>query len=111
MNCPKSMVGRVIGKQGDTIKQLQRNTGANIQIDQSSDPCVITLTGQMSSINNAMRDINTIINDNGMGGMAGGGGMYGARWPALTARFACAPAGLQLARLLTPRRILCRARH
>ena len=74
MTCAKSMVGRVIGKQGETIKQLQRNTGANIQIDQSSDPCTITVTGQNSNINNAMRDINTIINDNGLGGGGYGGG-------------------------------------
>jgi far upstream element-binding protein len=73
MSCAKLMVGRVIGKQGETIKQLQRNTGANIQIDQSGDPCTITITGQNANINNAMRDINTIINDNGMGG----GGGYG----------------------------------
>lgn len=64
------MVGRVIGKQGDTIKQLQRSTGANIQIDQKSDPCTITITGPKNACNNAMRDINAIISDNGMGGGA-----------------------------------------
>lgn len=70
MPCPRSMVGRVIGKQGDTIKQLQRSTGANIQIDQKSDPCTITITGPKNACNNAMRDINAIISDNGMGGGA-----------------------------------------
>ena len=39
-----------------------------------SDPCTITVTGQNSNINNAMRDINTIINDNGLGGGGGYGG-------------------------------------
>jgi rRNA processing protein Krr1/Pno1 len=78
MTVAKSMVGRVIGKQGETIKQLQRNTGANIQIDQSSDPCTITVTGQNANITNAMRDITTIVNDNGMGG--GGYGRGGARF-------------------------------
>lgn len=28
MVCPKGIVGRIIGRQGDTIKQLQRVTGA-----------------------------------------------------------------------------------
>lgn len=28
MSCPKGIVGRIIGRQGDTIKQLQRVTGA-----------------------------------------------------------------------------------
>jgi polyribonucleotide nucleotidyltransferase len=74
MNCAKAMVGRVIGKQGDTIKQLQRNTGANVQIDQSSDPCIITITGQTANINNAVRDINNIINDTGAGAGASGYG-------------------------------------
>jgi polyribonucleotide nucleotidyltransferase len=68
------MVGRVIGKQGDTIKQLQRNTGANVQIDQSADPCIITITGQTANINNAVRDINNIINDTGAGAGASGYG-------------------------------------
>jgi polyribonucleotide nucleotidyltransferase len=74
MNCAKSMVGRVIGKQGETIKQLQRNTGANVQIDQSQDPCIITVTGQTANINNAMRDINNIINDTGTGASGYGRG-------------------------------------
>ena len=31
---PRSMVGRVIGRGGDTVKLLQRAYGVNIQIDQ-----------------------------------------------------------------------------
>jgi predicted RNA-binding protein YlqC (UPF0109 family) len=31
VDCPKSMVGRVIGKNGETIKALQTYTGALIQ--------------------------------------------------------------------------------
>lgn len=32
VDCPKSMVGRVIGKSGETIKALQTYTGALIQV-------------------------------------------------------------------------------
>lgn len=32
VECPKSMVGRVIGKGGETIKSLQQYTGAMIQV-------------------------------------------------------------------------------
>lgn len=32
VECPKSMVGRVIGKGGETIKALQQYTGAMIQV-------------------------------------------------------------------------------
>ena len=62
------MVGRVIGKQGETIKQLQRNTGANIQIDQKADPCTITITGPKNACSNAMREITAITSDPAMGG-------------------------------------------
>ncbi len=39
------MVGRIIGRQGDIIKGLQAITGARIQIDQSTDPCRVSITG------------------------------------------------------------------
>ncbi len=45
VDCPKSMVGRVIGKGGETIKALQQYTGAMIQIDQSVDPTRVTIAG------------------------------------------------------------------
>lgn len=32
VECPKTMVGRVIGKGGETIKSLQQYTGAMIQV-------------------------------------------------------------------------------
>lgn len=75
MDCPRNMVGRVIGKQGETIKQLQRNTGANIQIDQKSDPCTITITGPKNSCSNAMREITAITSDPAMGGVLAASGL------------------------------------
>ena len=48
--CPKSMVGRVIGKGGETIKALQQFTGAMIQIDQSQDPTRVTVAGDNYSV-------------------------------------------------------------
>lgn len=76
MDCPKQMVGRVIGKGGETIKQLQRNTGANIQIDQSVNPCKITATGSTQCVQNAVRVIQEIISEESFGG-GGPGGAYG----------------------------------
>lgn len=38
VECPKSMVGRVIGKGGETIKSLQQYTGAMIQVGSSRGP-------------------------------------------------------------------------
>ena len=55
-------MGRIIGRQGDTIKQLQRATGTTIQIDQSTDPCRITVAGQPGGSDQAKRMIEDIIN-------------------------------------------------
>ncbi len=45
LECPKGMVGRVIGKAGETIKALQKQFQCNIQIDQvtRSSPPALTL--------------------------------------------------------------------
>lgn len=50
VECPKSMVGRVIGKGGETIKALQQYTKAMIQIDQSQDPTRVAIAGERSAV-------------------------------------------------------------
>ena len=62
VDCPKSVVGRVIGKGGETIKALQKTYGANIQIDQSTDPMKITVAGQAMAVENAAAAVLEIIN-------------------------------------------------
>ena len=37
VECPKEMVGRIIGRGGETIKGLQAQTGARVQIDQAGE--------------------------------------------------------------------------
>ena len=53
VECPKTMVGRVIGKGGETIKRLQMQSGANIQIDQKSmgaeEPRKVEISGTGSA--------------------------------------------------------------
>ena len=61
VECPKSMVGRVIGKGGDTIKSLQQYTGAMIQIDQSTDPTRVTIAGSPQSLQLAVSMVNDIV--------------------------------------------------
>ena len=34
VECSKALIGRVIGRAGDTIAEIQRRTGARLQIDQ-----------------------------------------------------------------------------
>ena len=34
MDCPQNVIGRVIGRGGETIRELQVKSGAKIQVDQ-----------------------------------------------------------------------------
>ncbi len=46
LDCPKSIIGRVIGKGGETINDLQGRSGARIQIDQNvpeGTPCKVLI--------------------------------------------------------------------
>lgn len=52
MPCPQAAVGRVIGRSGETIRNLQVQTGCRIQIDQNfpeGQPRQITITGVASA--------------------------------------------------------------
>ena len=61
VTCPKEMVGRVIGRGGETVKGLQSRTGARIQIDQSSVPCSVTITGNPYCVEAASRAVADVI--------------------------------------------------
>merc|ERR1719331_2183292 len=48
LDCPQDLVGRVIGRGGETIRDLQTKTGCSIQIDQKfpeGHPHKITIKG------------------------------------------------------------------
>ncbi|KAK9838469.1 hypothetical protein WJX81_001106 [Elliptochloris bilobata] len=62
--CPRSMIGRVIGKNGETIKALQAFTGAMIQIDQSTDPTKVTIAGEAHSLRTAVDMVTDIVAGN-----------------------------------------------
>jgi len=62
MDCPKEMVGRVIGRGGETIKGLQHHSCARIQIDQSSTPCKVSISGPPQAVDAANRMITDIVN-------------------------------------------------
>nr|BCL66124.1 C1, subunit of the circadian RNA-binding protein CHLAMY1 [Volvox africanus] len=61
VECPKAMVGRIIGKGGETIKDLQKRFNASIQIDQGSTPCKVTITGPSHAISSARRAIEDLV--------------------------------------------------
>ncbi|CAH9109284.1 unnamed protein product [Cuscuta europaea] len=74
MEVPNNKVGVLIGKSGETIRHLQYNSGAKIQItrDADSDPHSITrsvtLIGTMESINKAEKLIKDVIAEADAGG-------------------------------------------
>lgn len=85
MLAPKMIIGRIIGRGGETIKQIQKMSGATIQIDQSEDPCKVSLAGQPSAVEQAKGFINEIMSGGDPfapsaygGGGYGQQGMYGA---------------------------------
>ncbi|GFH20441.1 KH domain-containing protein, partial [Haematococcus lacustris] len=58
----RCIIGRVIGKNGETIKALQIYTGALIQIDQSTEPTRVTVSGALQSLTLAINMISDISN-------------------------------------------------
>eukprot|EP00906_Rhabdomonas_costata_P028635 RCo040522 len=53
LECPKKLVGRLIGRGGETITAMQRHSGARIQIDQNvpeGQPCRVEITGTQLAV-------------------------------------------------------------
>uniref|UniRef100_A0A8R1I3I2 K Homology domain-containing protein n=1 Tax=Caenorhabditis japonica TaxID=281687 RepID=A0A8R1I3I2_CAEJA len=79
---PRSSVGIIIGKQGDTIKRLAMETGTKIQFKPDDDPnaperCAV-ITGTRDQIYRATEKITELVRKSAMqqgGGVVVGGGM------------------------------------
>ena len=59
--CPRSLVGRVIGKGGTTVKGIQLFTGAVIEVDQRDEPARIIVIGQADAVNVAKSMLTDIL--------------------------------------------------
>jgi far upstream element-binding protein len=74
MHCPPSVVGRVIGRSGETINALQARTGCHIQIDQKVPPGmprVVTITGSPAAVAMAAQMVQELIDGGNVAGIAG----------------------------------------
>ncbi|KAI0595806.1 hypothetical protein F4775DRAFT_343450 [Biscogniauxia sp. FL1348] len=81
---PSEAVGMIIGKGGETIREMQNSTGCKINVSQSSGPGEVEreigLVGSRDAINRAKQAIEDKVdavrqkNTNGGGGGGGGGG-------------------------------------
>ena len=85
LDCPKEMVGRVIGKGGETIKSMQREFQSNIQIDQSQLPMKITISGQPAAVERTFQVVSEIVQGGNpyIGGTVGHAGGLQALLPDL----------------------------
>mmetsp|Transcript_29115 Transcript_29115/g.53103 ORF Transcript_29115/g.53103 Transcript_29115/m.53103 type:complete len:615 (+) Transcript_29115:130-1974(+) len=67
VECPQAAVGRVIGRGGETIRELQEKTGCSIQIKQDGvpdgQPRRITVKGPAAKLQAAVDMINATIGD------------------------------------------------
>lgn len=66
MEVPQSMVGRVIGKGGETIQRLQKDTGARIDVNTNGgDPCIVRISGSHEAVSNVRFLISEILDRGG----------------------------------------------
>ncbi|KAG1674154.1 hypothetical protein FOA52_015785 [Chlamydomonas sp. UWO 241] len=79
LESPKHMIGRVIGRGGETVKQLQKHFNVNVQIEQNANPCTVTISGQHAPVEAAMVAISDLIE--GRPSPFGGTGPPGAGGP------------------------------
>jgi len=67
VDCPKNLVGRIIGRGGEVIRQLQQMTGARVQIDQNVPegyPCKVTISGQdLGAVHYAMSLVQDVMSN------------------------------------------------
>merc|ERR1719336_481064 len=102
MNVPGHKVGLIIGKGGETIKQLQERSGAKIIIIQDSPDAAhekpLRITGDPGAVEAAKELVTEILNQNDdrdMGGFGGGGRGRGRGGPRGGGRGGFAPRGGQ----------------
>ena len=64
MDCPKQVVGKLIGRGGETIQLIQSKSGCRVQIDQNVPegmPCKINMHGTPQTIQNAVQIVTEIM--------------------------------------------------
>jgi len=76
MSVPGNKVGKIIGRRGAMIRELQDKSGANIDVtdEKEGNDTVIRLSGSLDTIDRAKRLITRLVQEDQQRGGAGGGG-------------------------------------
>lgn len=61
MNCSKNAIGRIIGKNGKTLKLLQLIYNVQISVCQDKNPCIVKIYGTCTAIERTIQSINLIV--------------------------------------------------
>jgi far upstream element-binding protein len=69
--CAKNLVGKVIGRGGDTIKDLQARSGCRFNINQDVSPPCITVSGSAMAVPMAVKMLKRVMEADPKGGNAG----------------------------------------
>ncbi|KAF9184162.1 hypothetical protein BGZ51_003526 [Haplosporangium sp. Z 767] len=81
MGVPGNLVGLIIGRGGENLKRIERETGCRVQFSQDGNPGdrerFVNIIGQPAGIADAKRQIQEIITSSQTGDRQGGGG-YGS---------------------------------
>ena len=70
------MIGRVIGRGGETIRGLQQQSGARIQLDQHSESPTVTISGTPQAVEYAASMLQEIFAGGNAASIARGQGNY-----------------------------------
>lgn len=95
IDCPKTLVGRIIGKGGETIKALQMRSGTRIQIDQNvqhGQPCKVQVTGSKAAVAVAVGMVKDLMVEGASGNSVMGASAGGPAWKNIDAN---APGNIQ----------------
>lgn len=63
-----TLVGRVIGKGGEMIQRLQRESGAKVEVNTNNEPCSVKISGTREAVSKGKWMVNEVL-ERGLGGL------------------------------------------
>jgi len=57
----RGMFGRIVGKGGENVKQVQQESGAHLKVDKTADSCSVTITGSEEQVGAAKEALQRLV--------------------------------------------------